>query len=122
MSNILEHNGRTFIIGSYAVSKALKSMGFSLSNIGEVIDTQFFELINGVIFYAAEYPNFKEGKPTDFSEADVYELLDSTGGYNGEFIQKFTAVMLESINPTQIAEQSTDTSTKKKPSHLRRTA
>lgn len=121
MSNILEHNGRIFVIGSYAVSKALKSIGFSLSNIGEAIDTHFFELINAVIFYSAEYPAFKEGRVTDFSEADVYELLDSTGGYNGAFIQKFTKVMLESINPGEAAKE-TETTAKKKHSPLRRTA
>lgn len=121
MSNILEHNGRTFVIGSYAVSKALKSIGFSLSNIGEAIDTHFFELINAVIYYSAEYPFFKEGKATDFSEADVYELLDATGGYNGEFIKNFTKVMLLGINPGETAIQP-DTNAKKKQSPLRKTA
>lgn len=99
MSNILEFNGRTFIVGSYAVSKGLKHIGFSLTNIGEAIDSQYLELIHAVIYYAAEYPFFKEGKPTDFTEAHVYELVDQAGGYNGDFIQKLMAVMLDSINP-----------------------
>lgn len=122
MSNILEYEGRTFIIGSYAVHKALTSIGFSLSNIGEAIDSKFFDLINAVILYSAEYPFYRKGEPSDFKEADVYELLDATGGYNGKFIQDFTKIMMASINPGEHTEVKSDNSAKKKPYPLKKTA
>lgn len=122
MNNILEHDGRKFVIGSYAVSKALNHIGFSLSNIAEAIDTRFFDLINAVIYYSAEYPLLREGKPSDFTELDVFDLLDKTGGYNGTFIQNFTKVMMQTINPgSDESKPATDTS-KKKNSTSKKTA
>lgn len=126
-NNILEYKGRTFIIGSYAVHHALESIGFSLSTIHEAIDKNFFGLINGVIFYSAEYYFKRKGEASDFSELDVYEFLDSAGGYNGDFIQNFTRVVLATLNPVGAGdsgpvETSTNAPSKKKKSLSKKTA
>lgn len=97
MNNILVHNGQKFIIGSYALSMALKSIGFTMSDFEEAIDTHFFDLTHAVIFYSAEYAAMKDGVENSFKKSDVYDLLDQTGGYGGEFLVAFNTLMVENL-------------------------
>lgn len=97
---------REFRLGSYAILEMLSDMGIDPSDI-----TQLFDPVNEIksvvsfMFHSGVYHFDRLGQKPDFVRGDIYDWIDITGGFSGEFFQSFRTAMIESIGLVEKAPE-----------------
>jgi len=91
---------RRFIIRTYATKKVIeeKAGGNVLGLIQLFTESQssLLDTTIAFMFHSAVFGAHADNKPVDFTELDMYDWIDKTGGYSGELFKTFQAELFES--------------------------
>lgn len=77
---------RHFFFGNYALEETLKHFNASVSDLSDVLGKDLIPFLRVFMFHAAAYPVLKKGEILNFTEFDVHEWIDLTGGPSGDLI------------------------------------
>jgi len=77
---------RVFFFGNYALEETLNHFETSVTDIDPLIKLKYVAFIRIFMFHAASYPILKKGEIPDFTELDIHEWIDKTGGILGDLV------------------------------------
>jgi hypothetical protein len=77
---------RQFFFGNYALEQTLNHFDASVSDLGDLLGKQLLPFLRVFMYHAAAYPILKKAEIVDFTEFDVHEWIDSSGGSGGDLI------------------------------------
>ena len=77
---------RQFFFGNYALEQTLNHFDASVSDLSDLLGKQLLPFLRMFMFHAASYPILKKGEIVDFTEFDIHEWIDSSGGSGGELV------------------------------------
>ena len=77
---------RQFFFGNYALEQTLSDFDASVSDLSDLLGKQLLPFLRTFMFHAATYTIIKKGEIVDFTEFDVHEWIDVTGGSGGQLI------------------------------------
>ena len=83
-----------FHFGLGFLSSLIEGTGLAITDLGTQDDTV---LIPKLMFYARKYACDREGKEISFSIHDIYDLIDSNGGFRGSFWTDFSVAFTDSM-------------------------
>lgn len=81
---------RKMFFGNYALEETLNHFDYSISDIDVLLNTKLLQLIRVFTFHAAAYPILKEGGQPEFTEFDIHEWIDKSGGSSGDLVVKIS--------------------------------
>lgn len=79
---------RKMFFGNYALEQTLLEMGASVTEVSDLLNNKLLTFIRTFIYHAYCYPILAKGEQVDITPFTIYSWIDSTGGTNGDFIQK----------------------------------
>jgi len=97
---------RQFFFGNYALEQTLIHFDASVSDLSDLLGKQLLPFLRTFMFHAATYPIIKKGEIIDFTEFDVHEWIDVTGGSGGQLIIVVSKEVFRVLGlNTEVAEQ-----------------
>ena len=77
---------RQFFFGNYALEQTLTHFDASVSDLSDLLGKQLLPFIRMFMFHAATYPIIKKGEIVNFTEFDIHEWIDKSGGSSGDLV------------------------------------
>jgi len=77
---------KQFFFGNYALEQTLTHFDASVSDLSDLLGKQLIPFLRMFMFHAAAYPILKKGEAVNFTNFDVHEWIDKTGGPSGQLI------------------------------------
>ena len=80
---------RRMFFGNYALENTLEHFGASVSDVGVLLNSKLLPMIRVFMYFGAEDQLWKEEKKEpDFTQRDIHDWIDKSGGATGELVVK----------------------------------
>jgi hypothetical protein len=97
---------RQMFFGNYALEQTLTHFDASVTDLSDLLGKQLLPFLRVFIYHASAYPILKKGEIVDFTEFDVHDWIDNSGGSGGEFILTVSKEVFRVLGlNTEVTEQ-----------------
>jgi hypothetical protein len=102
---------RQFFFGNYALEQTLNHFDALVSDLHaiegkQLLGNQLLPFLRIMMFHAASYPILKKGEIVDFTNFDVYEWIDLSGGTGGDLVITVSKIVFTVLGMnTEVTEQ-----------------
>jgi hypothetical protein len=90
--------GREFRLGIGFLNLLIDATGKDLVMLGSEVQTSAPTIVPKMMYYSLVYAYQRENKEVNFTQDDIYDLIDENGSVNGAFWNDFLIAFGKSMN------------------------
>jgi hypothetical protein len=98
--------GREFRLGIGFLNLLIDGTGKDLITLGQEVQTSAPTIVPKMMYYSLLYSYQRQNKEVDFSQEDIYDLIDENGSVQGSFWNDFLIAFTKSMSQDVPTEES----------------